>query len=303
VPSANPTAQELPSGVFNDGQRYKLDDFKGKVLLLIYFSPRRKDWAVSVQQHVAWVKGFAGQPVSVLAVARGDTKGVRLQDAGVPVYVDNLQVFAELWGPVEEPSDCRIVYPDGHVGKWRMELREFQDAVKSAKWKYKDDAYDKSLAGVVELLEWNQYETGVKQLQAFRKDANKQKAQSAEKLYAAVKTEGESWKKQADGLAADKPVEAFDLYARLATVFSGEDLAAGVQEPLKTLKIGKAVADELAAREALEKVFAALPKATRAQIDPAIDALNQIVAKYPSTRGALRADGFVKALRDAQIWD
>ena len=130
----------------------------------------------------------------------------------------------------------------------------------------------------------------------MRKEPVTSLAKSANKLYAQVKSEGEQWKTDADGMVATDPVQAYDLYTKVSTVFAGDELARSTIVPLKKLKSVKAVSDELAARAQFTQFVNKLPLIKGSQRTEAKTYLKGIVAQYPDTPTAKKADGLATTL-------
>ena len=92
-------------------------------------------------------------------------------------------------------------------------------------WRYKGKGYDAKLEPILDLLEWGQHAQGLKLLGPQRKSPTKALAESANKLYDAVKEEGQEWVAEAEKLAGTDPVRAYDLYAKVAAVFGATSWA------------------------------------------------------------------------------
>jgi hypothetical protein len=293
---------ELPKTAFSDGRRYQLSDFAGKILVVVYFEPGAPNWLPKLKDEVAWLAKVSDKPVAVLGIAAGSTATVRAAlhgwDPGFPVFCDNLRVYESLYYFEAPPCIALIVGPNGKrhhpaiskppgymFGDWGATLDDVNKLLPDAAWKYKDGGYDKRLAPIIDLLEWNRYEEGVSKLKSLRKDGSKTAAESAEKLFAAVLAEGETWNANAEKLAAESPSKAYDLYVRIATVFAGEPLAAKAEAPLKALKANPAVIDELRARDMVSKVmeFVSTATATPKNQQRISDALLEIITKYGKT--------------------
>ena len=173
-------------------------------------------------------------------------------------------------------------------------------ALKSAKWRFKDQGFDPKLAAAVEQFEYKQWEAGMKLLRPNLKASNKALAESAQKLFGVVKEEGEKWKAAAEKAVADnKPAEAYLLYTRIAAVFVGDDLAKGTVEPLKKLRADKQVKDELEAQKMYAQLAVGISRATPAQTREAADFAAGIVKKYPGTPTAAKAEQIAADLTGA----
>jgi len=179
----------------------------------------------------------------------------------------------------------RVVGPDGKVAGYNMELSDkFLDkAVAASTWKYKDQGYDAKLNPAIDLLEWGQYEQGVQKLRPFLKNANAEVATSAQKLFDAVKAEGQTWMDEAAKAEADEPIRAYDLYARTVAAFAGDPLGDQAKTSLKAISSKQPVQDELAARKMYESFVGAMAQSNPTNKGKLIDIGKKIVQKYPST--------------------
>ena len=215
------------------------------------------------------VAQYKDKPIKFLAVGpHNSLAGVKAYVSetklAMPVFADNLNIMEAMYGTnisLQNVRQFRIVGTDGKVVGYEMSTDALDKALAGVTWKYKDQGYDPKLNGIIDALEWNQYVPAMNALRPVRKNGNKALSESAEKLFQAVKSEGQNWKDQADKIASEQPAAAYDLYAKVATVFAGDDLAKSVVEPMKTLKANKAVADELRARDQYAQLYSAVPKA------------------------------------------
>jgi len=284
---------ELPPGVFIDGHHYKLADFKGKVLVLFYFDPASTKSMQSLKERLDAVKVLSARPVKLLGIAKGDASvwpaSFHVADVPFPIYADNLLVFGELYGTRHMNFACRVVDAEGALGGWHAEFADIDGAADKAKWTWKDNDFGKQFDRLLELLEWNQFDLGMKQLKTLRKDGIKTTAEAAEKLYTAVKATAMVWKKDADKQAADKPIMAYDLYQRVAMVMAEEDLGKSALDAANTLKTNKMVAQELAARELMAKAAVGLASMKLTQLSQVSDMLAQIRKTCADTPTAAQA--------------
>jgi hypothetical protein len=192
----------------------------------------------------------------------------------------------------------RVVGPDGKVVGMRMAAEDISKIAEKASWKYRGDDYHAKLLPALDAFEWNQHVRGMKLLMPLRKSKMKEVAESAEKLFAAIKEEGSKWKEEADQAADEKPVEAYDLYSRIAAVFPGEELGKSVTAPLKKLAAIKAVKDELAARKAFDQALTASARMTPAQKKQVALTFRGIAKKFMGTPTAEKATAFAQELSD-----
>src|SRR5688500_5699843 len=64
-------APDFPPGVFNDGQRYSLSDFEGKVVVLFFYEKDCPSCRKKIPERNAIVQQYQGKPVRFFAVAAG----------------------------------------------------------------------------------------------------------------------------------------------------------------------------------------------------------------------------------------
>jgi len=252
------------------------------------------------------VKALKDKPVKFFAIGAGDnirdvTSYAQQNQVAMPIFADSLSVMEGRYGmkiSLQNIWQFRILGPDGKVAGSTMTKEAIESIVAKTKaeWKYKGKGYETKLDPVLDQLEVGQYAFGLKLLAAYRKDANKKVAESANQLYADLKGEGEGWKKQADELAETEPVQAYDLYSKVAVLFPGSDLAKSAAEPLKTLGKDKAVSKELAARKVYGQLYTTLSTMTPAQKPAAVKFCQDLAKKFPDTPSAAQAEELAKEL-------
>src|SRR5438270_338875 len=164
------------------------------------------------------------QPVKFLAIMpnlSADEVMAYQRSTGLamPVYADNLGLMQKRYGiqiSLNNIWQFRVVGADGKVVAFDASKDSLDKVLAGFKpeWKYKSDGYDAKLDPVIDALEWGQYPQAMKLLGPARK--NKALAESANKLFDAVKKEGEKWKAEADGLVESEPVKSYDLYTKVA---------------------------------------------------------------------------------------
>ena len=300
-------APDFPPGVFSDGGHYDLADYRGKLLVVFFFESECPTCKGMVPKWNKLTAEYKDRPVRFLAIGPHNTlAGVKqyVQETrlAMPVFADNLNVMETLYGQtisLENVRQWRLIGPDGKVVGYEPTEAAIDKALAGVHWKYKDGGYDPKLNGIVDALEWNQYGPAVKGLHAARKASPRSLAASAEKLYGAVHAEGEGWKSKADELAATDPVAAFDLYAKVANVFAGDDLAKAVADPMKALRSNKAVVDEMAARQQYAQLYSAVPRARFQQREQVAKFCEQIADKYPGSPTATKAQALSVAIATA----
>jgi len=298
-------AADFPPGAFNDGGHYKLADFQGKLLVLFFYEDSCPNCAGRMPAMDAIFQQYKDKPVKFIGVGPHDsladvTGYAAAHKLHVPIFADPLGIMSAAYNrhpiSLENVIQFHVIGPDGReagfLGIPLPKPEEIDRALVPVKWKYKDCGYEQRLAGAIDLLEWNQYEAGVKALRPLLKDSNKTVAASAQKLYDAVKAEGQAWKDKADKNLDSDPASAYDLYTQVAAVFSGDDLAKSVDEPLKKLKSTKAMTDELAARQMYGQLYQVLAKVNAGDKNAAAQVAKfcaDLAAKYPGTPTAAKA--------------
>ena len=299
-------APDFPPGVFSDGAHYQLGDFKGKLLVLFFFESECPTCKGLIPQRNEVMAKFKDKPVKFIAVGphnalAGVKAYVTETKLAMPVFADNLNIMETLYGQnisLKNIYQFRVISPDGKVVGYEMTAPAIEKALASVQWKYKNQGYDERLNNIIELLEWNQYGPALNQLRPLRK-APKALGESAEKLYQAVKAEGQTWKDQADKLTESQPATAYDLYLKVSTLFAGDDLGKSVTDSLKALKTNKAVVDELAARQQYAQLFRAVPNAQPQQRDQVAQFCMGISTKYPGTPTGEKAKALAEAIATA----
>jgi len=220
--------------------------------------------------------------VAFFAVAAGDTLAEARKYVGQTISLSNIH-------------QTRVIDPAGKIVAYRFDEPSIEQALKDAKWKYKDEGYDKKLDNVILLLEWGRYADGLMKLKPFLK--KKDTAESAKKLHDAVKAEVQGWMTEAEGLKESDPVKAYDLYAKAAAAFSKSDeLGKTAAAGMKALSDDKAVKAELSARKMFAKVSAAMSKATAEQKGQVAKVCHDIVKKHPDTPTAEKAKSLAAEL-------
>lgn len=299
-------APDFPPGAFIDGRTYSVADQQGKLVVLFFFEPKCPRCKGTIPERNAVVKAFKGKPVQFLAIAAnvGSAEAAAYQQQtqlAMPVYADNLGIMQKRYGQQISLNNIwqfRVVGPDGKIVGYEMTKEAIDKVLDNAKveQKYKGQGYDAKLDAIVDAFENGQYAQGFKTLTPFRKSPTKKLADSANELYDAVKKEGEQWKADAEQAAENDPVRAYDLYAKLAAVFPGDELGKSSAEPLKKLAANKAVVSELAARKLFTQYTASLAKMTPMQKAQAAKMFKDLAKKYDGTPTADKAGVLAKEL-------
>ena len=300
-------AADFPPGVFSDGGRYQLSDFSGKAVVLFFFESECPTCKGLIPKRNEVVAKFKGRPVKFIAVGphnslSGAKAYVMETKLAMPVFADNLNIMETMYGQeisLQNIYQFRLIDPKGHSSYVDFTADAIEKAIKDVKWKYKEKGYNPGLNGIIEMLEWNQFEPAMNQLRPLRKAGSKPLAESAENLYQQVRTEALAWQKEADKLSDSNPAKAYDLYNRIANMFVGDDLAKEVAEPLKLSKASKIVQSELAARQEFSQLYTVVPKAQFKQRDQVALFCAAIITKHPGTPTAGKAKLLAEAIGKA----
>jgi hypothetical protein len=310
--------KDFPPGVFNNGQRYHLTDYKGKVVFLYFYDSAWVDPSavkLVAQKFAAEANDAAtknkDKPYKFFAVGAGAPQAVftyaRLigLKSAIPVFADNLGIMQKRYGQKIAGQKSVHLVVVGTTGSMMEDVTLLQstgpseysytkDAIPTAlgkhtvEPKYNVKDYDPKLEPALQAFEWNDYATGMKLLSPLRKGKGKV-GKSAVKLYDEIKKEGESWKQEAEQAAEDKPVRAYDLYRQVAKVFAGTDLAKEVAAPLKKLAANKTVQKELEARKDMSRLEAQMAQMAPQQSKQAAALCKQLAKRHPGTPTAEHA--------------
>jgi peroxiredoxin len=283
-------APDFPPGLFIDGRHYSLSDLDGKAVVLFFYEQDCPRCRGLIPQRNEVVAQFKDKPVKFIAVAAGDSMAdakayVRDTKLNMAVFADNLSLMEKRYGEKISMTNIyqfRVIGPTGSVEDYRMEPEAIEKVLSHVKWKYKEQGYHPALGQAVELLEWGQYADGMRALRPYLKSAKKDVAESAKKLRDAIAAEGAEWLAKAEAAQqAEKSVEAYDLYTKIAATFAGEELGKKAAEPLKKLAAAPAVKDELAARRMYEQLCAGAGNARPQQKGEVGQFAASIARKYP----------------------
>lgn len=291
------TAPEFPLGLFTDGGRHQLSDYRGKVVVLFFYEAGCPKCKGTIPERNEIVKAYDGKPVKFIAVGASDilpatqnySRETRL---AMTIFADNLGIMESRYGQkisLQNIYQFRVIGPDGKIVGNDMSKATIDKALANAKFKYDPKDYDPKLKPAIDAFEWNQWDAGFKLLTPLRRSIAKPVAESANKLYDEVKKEAEGWKSEAEKLAETEPVKAYDLYTKITTHFAADPIAKTVFEPKRKLATSKAVLAELAARKAYDQL-----NATAVQLGPdqkklVAQQLQGLAKKHSGTPTAERA--------------
>jgi len=306
---AGEQAPDFPPGLFIDGHHYSLHDLEGKAVVLFFYEQDCPTCRGLIPKRNEVVEQYKGKPIKFIAVAAGDSIAdakayVASTKLEMPVFADNLSLMEKRYGEkisLQNIYQFRVIGPSGKIQEYRMEPAAIDQVLSQVKWKYKDQGYDERLGGALELLEWGQYAEGMRTLKPFLKNTNKDLAASAKKLYDVIHAEGEQWLASAESAnQAEKAVEAFDLYTKVANTFAGDDLGKKAADPLKKLATSKPVKDELAARQMYEQLCNGAGRARPQQREAVAEFAASIAQKYPKAPTGEKAAELAKEIAAAQ---
>jgi peroxiredoxin len=285
-------APDFPPGVFHDGNSYSLKDLQGKVVVLFFYEQNCPRCTGEIPNRNKVVQSYQGKPVQFIAIAASDS----LEEARAYVRSNNLQmpVFADSLGLMEQRYNTkislqniwqfRIIGPDGNVAGHSMEPKDIDAALAKATFKFKDKGYDAKLNGAIERFEWGQYAEGMRALKPHLKNSKKEIAESAKKLYDEIKAEGEKWFTDAEAAAgANNPVDAYDLYGKVAATFTGDELGKKANDALKKLAANPEVKKELSARQAWAQFCISISRAREQQKAEAAAAAQGFAKRFAGT--------------------
>ncbi len=248
-----------------------------------------------------------GKPIKFFAIAANLTAteaSAYAQQTGLamPVYADSLGMMQKRYGmdiSLKNIYQYRVVGPNGKIVGYRADEEALNLLVTQTqpKWKYAPEKEPSPALGqALDLLEAGQYAPGMKLLAPLRKSANKRTATAAIEIYDVLKKQGEEWKKEAEEAAEKEPVQAYDLYSRIAAAFPGDELAKSAAGPLKKLQANKTVKADLTARKAYAKLLSQLSQLGPAQKATAAKLCRTFAKRYKDTPSAQQAESLATEL-------
>jgi len=314
---------EFPPGVFvnSSGQKYRLADLKGKVVVLYFYDGTGAESSIFAPNVKDAIRKLKDQPVKFIAVAANSPPAAaanfaRANNLSMPIFADTLGLMQKRFDAKvagEKTVRFVVIGPDGLVrgNDWFIQssgpknylikngLVEKTVEDQKVDWKYNPKDYDAKLQSALQAFEWNRFEEGMKLLDPFRKSKTKSKAkEAAGLLYTELKKEGEAWKEEADKAAEEKPITAYDLYTRVEHVFKGDELAkdaaAARKKLLETNKA--AISKELAARKDMTKLEAQLATMSVVQRAQAVVLCKALAKRHPGTPTAEQAQALAAEL-------
>ncbi|HYE16956.1 MAG TPA: redoxin domain-containing protein [Tepidisphaeraceae bacterium] len=298
------TLAEFPPGLFTDGGTYKLNECRGKAIVLFFYDPRDPRMQVTVPQRNALVRRFAGKPVVFFGVHAETLSTARFVAAelglAMPVFADTLGVMhgryraglsaSKTWGVV-------IIDGAGKVAHAEMTEESISKALEKSRATFRDrQAFEPKLAPAMDLLEAGEYDRAMKAVAALTYGPDRKTVDSARQFQLMVRAECDVWKAEADRLAATDALAAYDLYARIAACFPNSDLSRTVSDPMKKLEARKEVKAELSARAMYAALSAAVSRDERVEKWDAVDYVDQIVRAHPGTPTADRLVAYLDDL-------
>jgi peroxiredoxin len=303
--NAGEKAADFPPGLFTDGNHYSLKDLEGKAVVLFFYEQDCPTCRGKIPERNEVVAKYKDAPVKFIAIAAGDSLAearayVASTHLDMLVFADNFSLMEKRYGQtisLKNIYQFRVIDPTGKIVEYRMEPEAIDKVIARVKYKYKRDDYDPKLGQAVYLFDWGQYAEGMRVLKPFMKSSKKEVLESAKALYEKVKADGEQWLADAEAAnKAEKSVEAYDLYTKVANVFVGEELAKKAADPLKKLAASKDVKDELAARQMYVQLCQGAGRARPQQRAQVAEFAASIANKYPKSPTGMQAAEVAKEL-------
>lgn len=100
-------------------------------------------------------------------------------------------------------------------------------------------------------------------------------------------------------MQAEDPVKAYDLYAKTAAAFTGDDLGKKADAALKPLRSNKTVTAELAARKMYDQLANVMAAANPKRKMELAGFCHNIATKYPNTPTGNKAAALAEELQAA----
>lgn len=297
------TLPEFPPGLFTDGNTYRINDLRGKVVVLFFFDAGDERVLATIPHRNALIKKFRDKPVVFLGI-ENDTiqnarNNARYLGLAMPVFADTLGVMMSRYHVRMNTSvswNVCIIDPAGKMSHEEMTEASIEKALADAKWKYRDQqTFDPRLSVVLDAFEFGDYERGMKQLTGMAGSADKRVADSARVLMGILRTEAEGLKSKAEAAAVKDPIAAYDCYARIMATCPGSDLARSVLEPMKKLEKHREVKPEVAARDMYKVLCQAIARDESVEKWDAVGYCEEIIRVAPGTP---TADKLVSYLED-----
>lgn len=300
--TADEKAPDFPPGAFSDQGKYRLSDFRGKAVVLFFYEQECPTCRGSVSERNQTIEVFKDKPVKFIAIAASDslvdaTSYVKATKMEMPAFADSLGVMEARYGQkisLKNIMQCRLVGPDGSVRGIGFNKEDIEAAIADVKWKFKEQGQDPRVARAVEMLEWNQYDAGMKALRPLLK--NKQTAEQAQKVYDKVNAEATEWADKATKAVDGDPITAYDLYTHVFAALPDDDLGKQAKEALAKLKKHKTVLAELEARRMYDQLDMAFAKAKPNERVDVARFCESIAKRYKETPTGAKAQALAEEL-------
>src|SRR5262245_29739478 len=192
------SAQDFPPGPFTDGSQYKMDDFKGKVVVLYFFDGNAPSVKKKIGQRAAIAAALKGKPVKFFGVAENTLLPAAQAyqgGLGMPVFVDSLGLMEARYGftlSLKLAEQVRVVGADGKIAEaevFDMSKADIDKAVDRAGFKYDPKEFDAKMAPALELLEYGQLGAAAKAFRNLTGSAKKSTVDAAKKFLAEIKSD------------------------------------------------------------------------------------------------------------------
>jgi peroxiredoxin len=298
---------EFPPGLFTDSGNYRLNDLRGKTIVLFFFDPTDERALATLAHRNALVRRFADRPVAFFGVVNATIDEARrtVQETGLamPVFADTLSVLAIRYHvalSARQTWQSVIIDADGRLAPEELTEHAILNTLPAAHWTYRDRAPDPTLDAAVDAFESADYARGMRLLAPLLAGTDHKSADAARKLQAILRADAERWKAQAEQLEPTAPVDAYDLYNRVGQIFTGPDAVHSVTDALKRLESNRDVRAELNARAMVDLLSNAVARDEQIQRLDATAYCDQIIRACPGTPTAERLVRYLDDLGKAR---
>lgn len=215
-----------------------------------------------------------------------------------PVIVDENRAFEKAILDKEislrNIYQLRIVSPDGkvHVGNFNDLGGSVKRYLDQAKWKVDPATVPEPLKATWKQVEFGQYTAALSTIRRAQRSSDEETKAAGDALHTAIETELDARLKEAKEAAdsGDKWT-AYKVYDAAAEAFRGMPKAREAQDAARELKRDDAIADEVTAYDALNKIKKMLSSRNRATRRTGVQYLEALVEKFPDTEAGKTAAG------------
>ncbi len=310
VSAKETAAPDFPPGVFSDGGSYSVDDFAGKVLVMIFYESDCPSCRRSVPEYDQLAADFAGRPLYVMAVAAEDTaleaaSYKRSTRMNVPMFVDNAGLLSRAYGhniSLRNIRQITVIRPDGtpmDVGPRVANARpRIEQALADAAFRFDRTQMPAEVAQLTPPAELGRWEAVLPQLIRLADSRDEAVAAAATQMIDAARADAEALLEQAK---ADEQNErsghAYVAFEELAGRYEAfDELAAAGQDGLRRLRRDEGVKLELQARREYARYTSMLAKARPEERDAALAAAEQLATRFAGTPTANRIAAWTRTV-------